>query len=277
MSTRGPVAPHDPSMSWIAAPVGGAAVPVRVRSMAILGFGALIGITAFVWPLFVAPGAGLDASSQGPLVFALVLPLVLVIVVTELTSGSISPKALAMLGVVSALGTLTRPLGAGTAGIELVFFLLIIGGRVFGPGFGFLLGNTTLLVSALLTGGVGPWLPYQMLSAGFVGLGAALLPRARGRWEIVLLSLWCFLSAFVYGWLMDLAFWPFALGTGTDASYAAGAPVLENVRRFVVFNVATSMGWNVMRAVVNVVAIALLGPSMLRILRRAARRAHFAD
>lgn len=251
------------------------AVPVRIRSTAMLGIAALIGVVAFVWPLFVAPGAALDNSSQGPLVFTLLLPVVIAVVLTELTSDSISPRALAMLGVVSALGTLTRPLGAGTAGIELVFFLLIIGGRVFGPGFGFLLGNITLLVSALVTGAVGPWLPYQMLAAGFVGMGAALLPRVGGRLEIVLLVVWCFFSSFAYGWLMDLAFWPFALGTGTDASYLAGAPILENLRRFVVFNVATSMGWNLMRAVVNVAAIALLGPALLRILRRAARRAHF--
>ncbi len=251
------------------------AVPVRARSTTVLVLAALIGLVAFVWPLFVTPGAALDNASQGPLIFALLLPVVIVIVITELTSGSISPKALAMLGVVSALGTLTRPLGAGTAGIELVFFLLLIGGRVFGPGFGFLLGNTTLLVSALVTGGVGPWLPYQMLAAGFVGLGAGLLPKLGGWAEIGLLSLYCFVSAFAYGWLMDLAFWPFALGTGTDASFLAGAPLLENVRRFVVFNVATSMGWNLMRAIVNVVAIVVIGPAMLRILRRASRRAHF--
>lgn len=251
------------------------AVPVRARSTIVLASAALIGLVAFIWPLFVAPGAALDNASQGPLVFALLLPVVIVIVITELTSGSISPKALAMLGVVSALGTITRPLGAGTAGIELVFFLLIIGGRVFGPGFGFLLGNTTLLVSALVTGGVGPWLPYQMLAAGFVGMGAALLPKLGGRVEIGLLSLWCVMSAFAYGWLLDLAFWPFTLGMGTDASFLAGAPLLENLQRFFIFNAATSMGWNLMRAIVNVVAIVLIGPSMLRILRRASRRAHF--
>ena len=251
------------------------AVPIRGRSTIVLALAAVIGIVSFVWPFFVAPGAALDNSTQAPLLFALLLPVVIVIVMTELTSGNISPKALAMLGVVSALGTLTRPLGAGTAGIELVFFLLIIGGRVFGTGFGFLLGNTTPLVSALVTGGVGPWLPYQMLAAGFVGMGAGLLPRRSGWQEIALLSAYCFISAFAYGWLMDLAFWPFALGSDTQASFVAGAPLLENLRRFLVFNVATSMGWNLMRAVVNVVAIVVVGPAMLRILRRASRRAHF--
>ena len=79
------------------------------------------------------------------------------------------------------LGAALRPLGAGTAGIETVFFLLVLAGRVYGPGFGFVLGSTTLFTSALLTGGVGPWLPFQMLAASWVGLGAGLLPRASGR------------------------------------------------------------------------------------------------
>ena len=82
-----------------------------------------------------------------------------------------------MLGVLSAIGAALRPLGAGMAGIETVFFLLVLAGRVYGPGFGFVLGTTTLFASALLTGGVGPWLPFQMLAAAWVGLGAGLLPR----------------------------------------------------------------------------------------------------
>ena len=86
----------------------------------------------------------------------------------------------------SAIGAALRPLGAGTAGIETVFFLLVLGGRVLGPGFGFVLGCTTLFASALLTGGVGPWLPFQMFGRAWVGLGAGLLPagtrpRARSR------------------------------------------------------------------------------------------------
>ena len=82
-----------------------------------------------------------------------------------------------MLGVLTAIGAALRPLGAGVAGIETVFFLLVLAGRVYGPGFGFVLGTTTMFASALLTGGVGPWLPFQMLASGWVGLGAGLLPR----------------------------------------------------------------------------------------------------
>ncbi len=63
-------------------------------------------------------------------------------------------------------------------GIETVFFTLVIAGRVFGPGFGFALGCTTLFASALITGGVGPWMPYQMFGCAWVGLFAGLLPPA---------------------------------------------------------------------------------------------------
>ena len=104
--------------------------------------------------------------------------LVLAVVLAELSDGGMDAKALAMLGVLSAIGAALRPLGAGTAGIETVFFLLVLAGRVFGPGFGFVLGCTTLFASALLTGGVGPWLPYQMFGCAWVGLVAGLLPAA---------------------------------------------------------------------------------------------------
>jgi len=53
-----------------------------------------------------------------------------------------------------------------------MLIVMIIGGRVLGPGFGFVLGLLAMLGSALVTGGVGPWLPFQMLGAAWIGLGA---------------------------------------------------------------------------------------------------------
>ena len=122
-------------------------------------------------------------------------------------------KAVAMLGVLAAIGAALRPLGAGTAGFETVFFLLILGGRVFGPGFGFVLGATTLFASALLTGGVGPWLPFQMLGAAWVGLrrraaAAAARPRARS----CMLAAYGAVAGLAYGLLLNLSFWPFTTG-----------------------------------------------------------------
>jgi energy-coupling factor transport system substrate-specific component len=252
------------------------AVPVRVRARLVLGLASVAGLAAFVWPLLLTPRAGADTADP-PFVFLLILPVLVAVVLAEVSAGGIDAKALALLGVLSAVNAALRPLGAGTAGIETVFFLLVLAGRVFGPGFGFVLGSTSLFASALLTAGVGPWLPYQMLAASWVGLGAGLLPgRVRGRWEIALLGAYGVLAAYGFGLLMNLSYWPYATGSGTDLSYLAGGPVGENLRRFLVFTVVTSTaGWDTGRALTNLVAIVLLGPAVLVALRRAARRAAF--
>jgi energy-coupling factor transport system substrate-specific component len=234
------------------------------------------GLAIFLWPLLLDSGTG-SHEAEAPLVFVVILPALLAVLLAEIADGGLDTKAVAMLGVLSALGAALRPVGAGVAGIETVFFLVVLAGRVYGPGFGFVLGNTTLFASALLTGGIGPWLPFQMLAAGWAGLGAGLLPsRVRGRWEVAMLAAYGALSAYAYGFLMNLWFWPFALGEGTELSFVAGAPVSENLHRFLLYSLATSsFGWDTGRAITNATAIVVIGPSVLYVLRRAARRAAF--
>lgn len=236
----------------------------------------VIGAVAFSWPLFLRPESGMSPT-QAPVMFALVLPTVLAVVLSEVAGQRMDARTLAMLGVLAAVGTVLRPLSAGTAGFELIFFLMILAGRVFGAGFGFALGAITLFTSALITSGVGPWLPYQMLAAGFVGMFAGLLPKAKGWAELWLLAGYGMVSAFAYGWVMDFSFWPFGIGNETQISFDAAVGPLENLRRFVLYNLATSMGWNLGRALTNAVLVALVGVPLLRVLRRAARPAGFAE
>jgi len=224
------------------------AVRMRPRSTVAMVLVSLAGLVAFCWPLVVSPGSGLAHGTDAPLVFGLVLPLLLAVVLAELSEGGMDVKAVAMLGVLAAVGAALRPLGAGTAGLETVFFLLVLGGRVFGAGFGFVLGAVTLFASALVTGGVGPWLPFQMLGAAWVGWGAGLLPPARGRREVAMLAAYGAVAGLAYGVLLNLSFWPFATGLGSDLSFVAGAPVAENLHRFLVFGLATSLGWDIGRA-----------------------------
>jgi energy-coupling factor transport system substrate-specific component len=247
---------------------------MRPRSAAALTLASVGGLAAFLWPLIVQPGATLESTSA-PLVFALLLPVLLAVVLAEMSDGGMDTKALAMLGVLSAIGAALRPLGAGTGGVETVFFVLVLGGRVFGPGFGFVLGATTMFSSALLTGGVGPWLPFQMLGAAWVGLGAGALPPVRGRAELAVLAAYSAVSSLLYGLLLNLSFWPFALGAHTQLSFDANQGLLANLHAFVLFTVATSLGWDVGRAITTVVLVLLAGPAVLAALRRAARRAAF--
>lgn len=247
------------------------------RSAVVLIVASVAGIAMFLWPLIISPPLESSHNTDAPYLFVAILPVVLAVVMAELHSGGIDTKALAMLGVLSAIGAALRPMGAGVAGIETVFFLLVLAGRVYGPGFGFVLGNTTLFASALLTAGVGPWLPFQMLASGWIGMGAGLLPPVRSRrLEVGMLAAYGAFAAFFFGFLINIWFWPYSVGTDTQVSFVAGDAVLSNLHRFVMFTVATStIGWDTGRAITNVVAIVILGPAVLSTLRRAVRRAAF--
>lgn len=256
----------------------GDALPLGVRTVVVLGLASVAGLLAFGWPLILSPGSGLEHSTDAPLVLAGLLVAVLGVVFVSLSDGGIDVKAVAVLGLLSAVGAVLRPLSAGTAGVELIFVVIVLGGRVFGPGFGFALGSTTVFASALLTGGVGPWMPFQMLAASWVGLGAGLLPRRpRGRREVVLLVGYGAVAALAFGVAMNLSFWPFQLGTGTSLSFVPGAALDTNLRRFVLYSTATSLGWDLGRAVTTGLGLALVGGPILVALRRTSARAAFGD
>lgn len=255
------------------------AVKVSARSAVILAVASLGGLAMLIWPLLVRvqPTDRVDP----PFLFLALMPVVIAVMVSELSSGGLDTRVLAVLGVLAAVIAILRGLSAGTGGIELVFFLLVLAGRVFGPGFGFVLGVTALFASALITAGVGPWLPFQMLVSAWVGLGAGLLPRrVTGRWEIAMLAAYGVVAAYAYGLLMNLSSWPFLLGIvvpgheQTQLSFDPSAGLAENLQRFAVYTFFTSTGsFDTGRAITNAVAIVLLGPAVLATLRRAARRA----
>lgn len=246
--------------------------PKTFITLSILG---ILSFVIFLWPLYVDPDSMLADTAQAPLYLALVIPLVLAAVIAEISEDGFDVKAIAMLGVLSTLVAVVRPFGAGAAGFEAVFFVIILGGRAFGPGFGFILGNTGLFASALLTAGIGPWLPYQMLAAAWVGFFAGLLPQTRGKRETLTLMAYAVIAALGYGFMMNMSFWPYALGVATDLSYTPGAPVLENLHTFLIFSLTTSLAWDLGRAFFTAFLLWLTTTPILGALRRASRRAAF--
>ena len=253
------------------------AVPLAGRPALVLAVVSLLGVAAFAWPLLSPPPAappGAAHLADAPWLLLALLPLLLALVAAEMTGGRLDSRAVALLGVLAGVGAALRLASLGVAGVELVWFLLLPAGRVLGRGFGFALGMLTLLVSALVTGGVGPWLPFQMLAAGWVGFGAGCLPRASGRRELLLLAAYGVVAALAYGLVMDLWFWPF-LAQGTTLGPLPGAGVGEQAQRFVSYHLLTALGFDVGRAVTTAVAVLLAGRPVLLALRRAARRARF--
>jgi energy-coupling factor transport system substrate-specific component len=248
------------------------------RSVTALVLTSAAGIVAFGWPLLAGSNSGLAHSRDAPWLFAALLPLLLAVVVATIADTGMDAKAVAMRGVLAAAAAALRPLGAGTAGLEPMFFLIVLSGRVLGPGFGFVLGALSMFAGALLTGGAGPWMPFQMLSMGWVALGAGLLPgsqRLRGRRELLLLSAYGAFAALMYGLAMNLQGWPYIAGLGSGISFVPGDPLSANLARYVAYVLATSLGWDIPRAVLTVTLILTLGGTVLRALRRATRRAAF--
>ena len=249
----------------------------RTRLMIVLA--SIVGIACFGWPLLAAPGSSAMAhASDAPWLFAVLVPLVLAVVIADISDGGLDAKGVALLGVLAAVTAALRPFGAGHAGFEPMWIVVILGARVLGPGFGFSLGAVGMFASALLTGGVGPWLPFQVVGAAWVGLGAGLLPRASGRRELALVATYSAVACVAYGFLLNLWFWPTVTISGTlpeSISFIPGAGFATNIGHWLRFCVATSLGFDIPRAALTVVLILVAGRPILNALRRASRRAAF--
>ena len=242
------------------------------KTAGVLLLASMFSAAGFLWP-FLYVGENLP---QTQLFFWCAVAISFALVVIQISSQQLDAKSVALLGVLSALIAALRPLGAGAVGIEPMWFILILSARVFGASFGFLLGMISMFASALLTGGIGPWLGYQVFAAAWIGLLAGSLPKkTRGVNEILLLIFFGIFASGFFGVLMDLQFWPWALGSNTQLSYLPNGDISENLARFVTFHFATAMAWDVPRAIFTSTLIAITGTAVLSALRRTHTRAAF--
>ena len=235
----------------------------------------VLGLAAFLWP-FVVPGAvGGDSAHEAdaPLIFAGLMLCLGALLFVELGRGGLGPKAVALIGVLGAAMVALR-LPGFIAGFSAMFIIVLVAGNAFGPGFGFVLGAIGTFASGLFVGGLGPWLPFQMVAVGWVGMGAGMMPRS-DRWpvRIGVLALYGFLTGFLFGALMNLWFWPFAAGS-SELGWVPQMGPGENLQRYAAFYLATSLGWDALRAVGNAAMVIVLARPLLGSLDRAARRMH---
>ena len=139
-------------------------------------------------------------------------------------------------------------------------------------------GQTLQLVElgAFLTGGIGPWAPFQMIAAGWVGFGAGALPRASGRPERIMLAGYGLVAGLLFGLVMNLWFWPFITsGVPTGMAFVPGDPVTANLSHYATFYLGTSLGWDLPRGILTAVLVMVAGRPVLASLRRGTRRAAF--
>lgn len=268
--------------------VAGAARPERLFSLAIYGLTAGIGLLALLHPFLMAafqPQAGAAGAVNTPLLMTALVTLCFLALIFEVQGHTVGAKIIALLGVLVAINSVLRFVEVsipGPGGFTPVFFLIVLTGYVFGARFGFLMGALTLLVSALITGGIGPWLPGQMFTAGWMGLLAPLawfLVRLMGgtrgsRRELLVLAVFAGLCGLAFGVVINLWFWPYMTGPA-DQYWQAGVGFAETVRRYAVYYLATSLLWDVFAIGGNVVLVLLFGATTLAALRRFQQRFGF--
>ncbi|MEN9693368.1 MAG: hypothetical protein RLZZ330_1012 [Actinomycetota bacterium] len=244
---------------------------MRSRLLLIVSF--LAGGCALAWPLFANPESiDLWQKFSGPTLSLILLPIALALIASDLLSQQLNTRTIALVGIITALAVAVRPLGAGVAGVEPMWAVFIIAGRALGAHIGFVLGVTAMLTSALVTGAIGPWLPYQMLLAAWVGCIAGLLPKANGKIEVAILTAYATVCGFLLGWFLNLWFWPTTGGLVEGIGFDSTASTFERISAWVHFSIITSAGFDLPRSILTGILVAIASGPLLKVLRRFNRK-----
>ncbi|MCD6401298.1 MAG: ECF transporter S component, partial [Anaerolineales bacterium] len=261
-------------------------VQERFLRYGIYGLTTGVGMLSFLYPFFSKSLIQSSSDSQGRggetfFLLLVILGISFLVLLFEVQGQAVSTKAVAMLGVLGAINAtlrFTEVAFPGPAGFSPIFFLIVLTGYVYGGSMGFLLGVLTMLVSAIVTGGVGPWLPGQMFAAGWVGLSTPLLRPLIRKYkhviphlEILALASFAAVWGVLFGMVMNLWFWPFFSGPN-EQYWQPGIRMWDTISRYLTFYLATSLVWDIFRAIGNFLLILFFGKMVLRVLRRFRKR-----
>ncbi len=260
--------------------LGQASAGRRRRSLPSPAWLSLIGVALFAWPFLTA-----TAVPDGP-ALATALGALGGLLLAEAGARRLDARLLALLAAIAAIDAgLRLALVTGIGGFSPIFFLVLCAGWVFGPSYGFEAGAVALLVSAIATGGIGPWLPYQLFGVGWVGLAAGaasqLVDRLTGRpvgapsrRDLIVLAAVGAVMGLVYGALLDVWDWTFFRGS-PDLGWVPGLALGTTLERFGRFYLVTSLWYDSFRAVGNALMVLGLGAPVLAALWRVRVRSSF--
>jgi energy-coupling factor transport system substrate-specific component len=235
----------------------------------------IAGVALFLWPFL---GFGLTPEAPA---LALTVAAVVSLAIMEAGTRRLDSGRLALLAALAGIDTALRlALVNGVGGFSPIFFLVLAAGYEFGPSYGFLVGSFSLLVSAVATGGVGPWLPYETFAVGWVGLSAGLVGLlvrrvrpARGSWlpsrfDVGALAVVAVVTGFAYGALTDVYGWVAFYRGVENVGWIPGLSPEETLAQFSRFYVLTSFAWDAFRAGGDAIAVLAFGTPVLMTLGR---------
>jgi energy-coupling factor transport system substrate-specific component len=187
-------------------------------------------------------------------VFAgIVLLASLVIFFASFERSAISSREVVLIAALAALAAVCRVPFAPLPGVQPTTFLVIVSGYVFGARSGFMVGAIAALASNFFLG-QGPWTPFQMLFWGLIGASAGLLGKVAPRASRAVMVSFGAVWGYIFGWLMNFFFVVFFI-----------KPLTWNT---VLLAYVASFPSDTMHALSNVCFYLLLGPSVIKILKR---------
>jgi len=235
----------------------------------------IAGLALFLWPF-----VGLGLTPEAP-ALAVTLASVFSLAIMELGARRLDSGRLALLASLAAIDAALRlALVNGVAGFSPIFLLVLAAGYEFGPSYGFLVGSFSLLVSGVVTGGVGPWLPYETFAVGWVGASAGLAgsvvrglrPGRRGwlpgKLDLAVLVGVAIVTGFAYGALTDIWGWVAFYRGVENIGWTPGLSATDTLAQFGRYYTVTSFAWDSFRAAGNSIAILALGTPVLMALGR---------
>ena len=245
--------------------------------MIAVGLATVASLLLFAWPF-----AGQESPGYAP-AFALAAGAVLAVAAVEVAARRLDARALALLAALAALDSALRaafPIGFG--GFSPFFLLVLCAGFALGPGFGFVAGAVAMLASDLVLGAVGPYVPYQLLAAGWTGVlaGAAGLAARRDRPEAGWVGLLALAAAgaitgLLFGAMTDVLDWTTFYRGSPAFGWQPGLATGAALRRFGEFYLATSLFYDSLRSAGNVLLVLALGAPIIAALRRFGARLRF--
>ncbi len=220
-----------------------------------------------IWSSFTAPGR--DAlEAETPYLLAAVLGLLGVLATSIWLDAGRRSAVFGPILLVAFVDVVFRlVLSPGGAGIEPVYALPLLAGAALGAPAGFLTGAVAALASSVALGLVDTPLVGQILVWGLWGAVGGLLRSLRpvAAWlsaAVVALPL-----GLITGLALNITGWTGERDASTGG-FLPGLPPLDALQRLIDYTLATSLAFDLTRAVVNALIVLVIGLPVLRALRQ---------
>ncbi len=111
-------------------------------------------------------------------------------------------ESIVLLAILIATASIGRLILISIPSVNLQSFIVIMVGIVFGKKEGFIVGSLSALVTAMILG-IGPWVVFQMIGWGLMGLTAGLIAEKLDN--IVFRVAFGLAWGLLYGWIANLS------------------------------------------------------------------------